>query len=194
MWVDTPSVPPGRIISDEQTVEAATRMFHATADVDMDALAKQLCVSRATLYRVAGSRDRLLGNVLWRAGERVTRKALGAAEGTGLERLLQATARFNAEIVGYAPLRRLLRDDPATAFRVLFTAESAVHLRFVRLWCEVFTEAQRSGELSLSVPADELAFVFVRLGESMLYADLLSGMEPNLELAAKAQRAVLTSM
>jgi hypothetical protein len=191
--VHTPLVASGRVITYEQTVRAAARLFHTMSDVDMDVLAQQLAVSRATLYRVAGGRERLLGDVLWRAGERVTREALRSASGTGVDRLLQTTAQFNAEIVGYPPLRRLLQDDPSTAFQVLFMTKSVVHRRFVELWCELFEQAQEAGDLSRELEADELAFVFVRLGESILYADLLSGMEPNLELAAKVQRAVLTS-
>jgi hypothetical protein len=77
---------------------------------------------------------------------------------------------------------------------VLFTAEPAVHRRFVQLWQQLFEQAQRSGELRHGLSPYDLAFVFVRIGESVLYADLLAGTPPNLELAAKVQRAVLTSL
>ena len=192
--VQNPAMSHSRVITYDQALAAAARQFHTSGCLDMELLARRLSVSRATLYRVAGSRDRLLGDVLWQAGERVTRDALRSAGGVGVDRLLAATERFNAEVVGYRPLRTLLCEHPATAFRVLFMAEPGVHRRFVELWRELFAQAQAAGDLRVTLTADELAFVFVRLGESILYADLLSGREPDLELAAKVQRAVLTSV
>lgn len=184
----------GRVIDYAQALRCARRLFAETSGVDMDELAHRLSVSRATLYRVVGSRDRLLGDVLSHAGERMTQEAFDAAEGTGAERLLDAAARFNAAIVGAEPLRRLLRDDPATAFRVLFTPEPAVHRRAVQLWARLFAQARAEDGFTHPLGDEELAFVFVRIGESILYADLLADLEPDLALAAKVQRAVLLAV
>jgi hypothetical protein len=40
-----------------KAVRGAVRHFQACGSLDMDALATELAISRATLYRVAGSRD-----------------------------------------------------------------------------------------------------------------------------------------
>ena len=183
--------PRPRVIEYSQVLAVAERLFHRDAALDMEALATDLAVSRATLYRVAHSRDRLLGDVLWRQGSRAMQRVLATTPGTGAERLVEVAQRFNAGLVAYEPLRRLLHDDPVTAFRVLFMPEARVHLRFVEMWRDLFVEAQARDELSLPFDADEVAFVFVRIGESMLYADLLSGLEPNVALAARVQRALL---
>lgn len=99
--------------------------------------------------------------------------------------------RFNHGLVSYQPLRRFLREDPETAFRVLFMAEGRVHARFVQLWRELLLAAEHAGELRLPLDVDNAAFVFVRIGESMLYADLLIGREPDITVSARAQRALL---
>ncbi len=182
-----------RVLSPDQAVAAAERYFNEHSGLDMEQLAGVLNVSRATLYRVAGSRERLLGDVLWSQGSRAMERNLHAATGTGVDRLVALARRFNEGLVAYAPLREFMRDDPATAFRVLFMSEARVHARFVEMWRQLFAEAERSGELVVPFPVDELAFVFVRIGESMLYADLLSGLEPNVELAARVQRILLSA-
>ena len=157
----------------------------------MEELARRLAVSRATLYRVVSSRDRLLGDVLWEAGRRITDRAVARAQGSGADRLLQAAAHFNAALVSNEPLRRLLRQDPATAFRVLFMPEPGVHRRMVEHWRGVFATTRATDGFTHPLGDEELAYVFVRLGESIIYADLLGGLEPDVELAAKVQRAVL---
>ena len=49
----------------DQVADAGCEYFLNHATIDMDELALTLAVSRATLYRVVNSRDRLLGEVLW---------------------------------------------------------------------------------------------------------------------------------
>lgn len=182
-----------RVLSNEHLLAEAERWFHTHGGLDMQGLAEQLAVSRATLYRVAGSRERLLGEVLWRQGSQAMARGARTATGTGAERLVSLARQFNEGLVTYAPMRRFLQGDPVTAFRVLFMAEARVHARFVQLWRELFVEAEQAGELELPFDVDELAYVFVRLGESMLYADLLSGLEPNVELCARMQLVLLTA-
>ena len=43
----------------------------------------------------------------------------------------------------------------------------------------------------LPLALDDAAYVFVRIGESVLYSDLLGGREPDLALAAQVQRSLL---
>lgn len=181
----------GRVISYDEVVAAGQRLFHQSSGLEMDGLAQALSVSRATLYRVAGSRDRVLGDVLWAQGSRVMRQIVASTPGTGVDRIVAIAEQFNARLVAYQPLRQFIRDDSAAAFRVLFMAEARVHGRFVEMWRELLHSAEQAGELTLSLDVDDVAFVFVRIGESMIYADLLSGREPNLALAAKVQRALL---
>jgi AcrR family transcriptional regulator len=184
-------VPAQRVLSQERAVRAAERMFHAHAQVDMHALAAELGASRATLYRVAGSRERLLGDVLWWQGSRLMERCAAEVTGSGAERMVQLAKTFNTQLVGYEPLRRFLREQVLLAHHVLFLPEARVHSRFVRLWRDLFSAAAERGELVLPFDVDELAYVWVRTGESMLYADLMSGLEPKVELAERVQRLLL---
>jgi AcrR family transcriptional regulator len=182
-----------RVVSHEQVLALALRRFHEQSSLDMEELAAELAVSRATLYRVVGSRERLLGDVLHAQGSRAMARYLAEVDGTGPERYLWLAERFDRGLIGYAPLRRFLREDPDTAYRVLFMPEARVHSRFVQLWRGLFAEAEQRGEVRLPFDVDDFAYVWVRMGESMLYADLLAGLEPKVELSGRVQRLLLLS-
>ena len=59
----------------------ARRSWLAGERLDMGALAKELGVSRATLYSWVGSRERLIGEVIWSFAEEGLRQATEAAQG-----------------------------------------------------------------------------------------------------------------
>lgn len=182
----------GRVLAADAAVAAAELRFDRYGEVHMASLASDLSVSRATLYRVVGSRERLLGDVLWRRGQRSMAAALGRASGAGVERVVDLARTFNAGVVSDRALQRFLARDPALAFQVLFAPEARVHVRFVQLWRSVLADEVSSGRLP-PIDVDTMAFLVVRLGESILYADLLAGRSPDLELAATTQRAVLAA-
>lgn len=181
-----------RVVSHDQVLTVALRCFHERSTLDMEQLAAELSVSRATLYRVVGSRERLLGDVLWHQGSRAMHRYLDEDHEVGAERFLWLAESFNRGLIGYAPLRRFLREEPDTAYRVLFMPEARVHSRFVLLWRDLFAGAEARGEIALPFEAGELAYVWVRIGESMLYADLLAGLEPKVELARRVQSLLLS--
>lgn len=157
----------------------------------MDALAASLCISRATLYRVVHGRDRLLGDVLWRLSERELAMARRERTDAGVEGVLQVTRRFCARLLAAEPFRAFLLMEPDTAARVLFTPAGDVHLRVVAVQKEILTEAARAGNMWLADDLDRLAYLYVRIFESMLYAKMLTGRELDLVLAERAAAALL---
>lgn len=183
----------GRVISHEDAVRAGRHMFAARAMIDMDVLAHDLGVSRATLYRVAASRDQLLGDVLWSFAGPLYERSRREAEQRGTERLLEVLRRFGMEIMALPQFRRFLAADPQTAIRVLFTPAGDVHRRFVEANKTLILDTAAAGEISLPFDVDNLAYVFSRIFESMWYADLLSGREVDLDVAERAARAILLS-
>ena len=151
-------------------------------------------VGRSTLYRVVGNRDLLLGDVLWELARRSLVLSMREARDqglSGLDLLMTGSTAFGHRIMGFRPLQQLLRSDPTTAFRVLFTPEGRVHERMVAWWTAAFAAAADNGDLTSSLDVGKLAYVHVRIGESMLYADLLAGREVDLELSEAIQRAVI---
>lgn len=181
-----------RVISYDRVVQAGRRHFAERRTIDMEALAEELAVSRATLYRVAGSRDRLLGDVLWTFAETFFRHSREEADSTGAERLLEVLRRFSERIFAAEEFRAFLADDAETAVRVLFTPAGQIHERFVAVNRELIQDTVNSGELTIRFDVDILAYVWVRLYESMWYGDLLSGRRPDQNLVEHLARALLT--
>jgi AcrR family transcriptional regulator len=182
-----------RVITYEDAVAGGARLFGRTGALSMRELADELSVSRATIYRVAPGRDRLLGDVLWRAGARMFAAAEAGSELHGVDRLLDVLRRFGEMVMSEAPFRHFIATDPETATRVLFTPAGGVHERFVEANKELIRREVDAGALAPSFDLDSLAYVFSRIYESMWYADLLSGREPDLDVADRAAGAILTS-
>ncbi|WP_019806858.1 QsdR family transcriptional regulator [Saccharomonospora halophila] len=184
------SVDARRVVSREQVVHGGCRYFLRHGSIDMPALASSLAVSRATLYRVVHRRDAVLGDVLWRLGERLLTRARRRRGRTGVEGVLEVTRSFSAELRNAAPFTAFLRAEPETATRVLFHTPEGVHRRMVA--------AQRAVLLENRTPTwrptelDDLAFLYVRIVESALYAELLNGRRLDPATAERAARALLT--
>lgn len=181
-------------ITYQEAFEAARRRFLETGDLVMSRLERDLNVSRATLYRVVGGRDRLLGDVLYDMARRTlqTAAATTSADGhVGIERMLETSRRVEDAISGFGPLQRFLAAQPQIALPILMTSAGRVHARVVDLWAELFEAAVASGELDLPDAPRETAYLYVRVGESMLYASLLAGAEPDAAAAEQVRRAVL---
>jgi AcrR family transcriptional regulator len=172
------------VLTYEQAHRRAMKVFVRDGGLDMKTLADELPVGRATLYRVVGSRDRLLGDVLWTLAERTLQSAerqAGAVE--GLDRVLEISHRFKQDLLTFEPLRRFVRTEPEVALRVLLTPAGGVSERMVEAYAGILRRSIVCPETTLPFDLDWFAYVLVRTGESMLYSDILAGREPDLELA-----------
>lgn len=167
----------------------AKKKWLAGERIDIGALAKELGVGRATLFRWVGSRELLIGEIIWsiqmpfmeqaRAEVRA-RGAKGAAYVAGVsERLME-------EIRSFAPLRRFIENDAEFALRVLTSKSSTVQSRNVELVRQNLQDQVERGHLTPPLPIDTLAYVIVRIGEAFVYADVISGREPAIDQAAAA--------
>ncbi|HEX6682544.1 MAG TPA: QsdR family transcriptional regulator [Candidatus Limnocylindrales bacterium] len=177
-----------RVISEPQVVLGACRHFLRHSTLDMDLLAVELSISRATLYRVVHSRDRLLGAVLWRLGERLLADARRGRTRSGVDGVLQVTSRFCGELRKSVPFRAFLAAEPATAARVLFTDSGGVHRRVVAAQHQILLEAGTAGA------CPDLAYLYVRMVESALYAELLAGRPLDPAIAERAARSLLSAL
>ncbi len=160
----------------------------------MQGLADELGVSRATLFRHAGSRAALLGKALWSLTERTLVIAAARWEAERPEGALHTpgTGRhLNASVSTSPGLRRLLDEEPALTLRLLTDPRGRIQTGIV-----TFVEAllrRDMAELGLVplIAPDALAYALVRLGESFLYADVLAARQPDVTTADRLQRALV---
>ena len=155
---------------------AALRTMLRCRRLDMGSLAAELHIGRATLYRRVGSRDRLLGQVLWF----LTRREIAAAivcseELTGTERIVALVDAFMRRVHTRPPLRRLLEAEPEIALRILTSKHGPVQSGTAAVVRGLLSEEEARGALRLTIDIDTLAYVIVRIGETFLYSDVIAG-------------------
>jgi AcrR family transcriptional regulator len=162
--------------------------------LDVQALAAEVGLSRSTLYRRVGSRDHLIGGVVWYLTRRVLASALAeSASLAGAQRISWMFWRVLDVIAGQPAFQRMLADEPQTALRVLTSKDGCVQPAFVEFTRRVLVlEQERSGFVP-PIPPPILAFVIVRIGEGFLYADLIAGGTADVPAAVETIALLLGS-
>jgi AcrR family transcriptional regulator len=169
----------------------ARRRWLAGERLDMGALAKELGVSRATLYSWVGSRERLIGEVIWSVAEEGLRQATEAARGEGAEYVVDVVERFATLNASFEPLRRFIEQDPELALRILTSKKGPVQERMIAAAHDLLAEQVKAGKLSLPLDIDTLAYLLIRVNESFIYSDVIAGSEPDVDKAVAAVRLLL---
>src|SRR3954451_10921512 len=95
--VRRPGRPPAA--SRDDVLDAAMYRYLRGRRIDVQAIAAELGVGRATIYRWFGTREDLIGEVLIRAAEPLLADARAKASGRGGRALLDTFDRFNRSLV-----------------------------------------------------------------------------------------------
>jgi AcrR family transcriptional regulator len=169
----------------------ARRRWLAGERLDMGGLAAELGISRATLYSWVGSRERLLGEVIWSFAEEGVRQAREAASGTGADYIVDVVERFNCLNASFEPLRRFIEQDPELALRILTSKRGPVQGRMTAVARELLAEQIEAGALTPALDVGTMAYLMVRVAESFLYSDVIAGSEPDVEKAVEVVRVLL---
>jgi AcrR family transcriptional regulator len=175
-------------------VALATRAYLDGQPVDMSALAHQLGIGRATLYRWVGNREELLAGILAEATERtfrVAERAARAADGTGgPEYVVDVLARFMRAVLAAPGLKALTHREPMVFIR-LATTPGAIEDRAAALVEELLEGECTAGRLTLPLPVPALAVAIVRVCDFHMYAHLLGRGAPEVETALAIVRVLV---
>jgi AcrR family transcriptional regulator len=172
-------------------LQLARRRWVAGERIDMGALAEELGISRATLYSWVGSRERLIGEVLWSFAENGLAQARAAARGAGADYIVEVVERFARLNASFEPLRRFVEQDAELALRVLTSKNGPVQGRMIAVARELLTEQVEAGRLTPALDVDTLAYLMVRVNESFLYSDVITGSEPDVDKGVEVVRVLL---
>ena len=181
------------VVTPVDVFREARRRFLRMERIDMSELATDMGVSRATIYRWVGSRDQLLAEIIWSFAEVGLQQARAAAEGlSGVDWVLRIQEHFGEQIIGNAPVRYFVDNEPATALRVMTSKDSPTQSRVIAFYREVIEDAAGRREITLRLPSETLAYVIVRMANAFLWTNLIAGEEPDITTPMDVTRALLS--
>jgi AcrR family transcriptional regulator len=189
-----PSVrPPGRppAASREQVLAAATELYLEGSRVDLQAIAADVGVGRATVYRWFGSRERLIGEVLIEIAERLVAESRAQARGRGARRLVETFDHLNRALAESPTLRRFLQEERKTALRIITSSDGLVQPRMVALIKECIDDEVQTGSFESPTDTETLAYAIVRLAEAFLFNDAIADIRGDVDRLRDVEAALL---
>ena len=169
----------------------ARRTWQDAERVDMSALARELGVNRVTLYRWVGSREQLLVEVIWSLAERTLSILDSRTRATGAERVVKVASGFIDAVITNPGMRFWLAEEGEGAMRLLTLRKPGYQARLVGWHERMLDEEAAAGRLELAADLHEVAYVIVRLIESYVYLDFITGEEPEPGRAEPILRMLL---
>jgi AcrR family transcriptional regulator len=169
----------------------AQRRFLARERIDMGVLADELDVNRVTLYRWFGSRDDFLVEVVWLLTLRAFNYVKEKVSAQGAERVVAIVIGFLDTVITNPGAQRWLGEEREHAMRLLTSPQTNFQHRLIDALQDLLEEEANASRLDLPVDLHELAYVIVRVIESYIYFDLITGERPELERAAERVEPIL---
>jgi len=175
---------------------SAARWIAEGRRLDMRALAAELGVTRMTLHRYTGGRERLIGGGLWvlaaatwrrRTDEEDARRSPGDRE----LRSVRVIRAYNTDLFTSPRVRQLFDAEPELSLRVLTDPQGPIQPRSVAVAVELIESDEIAGRLRPVIDREQLAHALVKLAEAFLFSDLASGRPASLDAANEVQAALL---
>ncbi|WP_181724002.1 QsdR family transcriptional regulator [Nocardia gipuzkoensis] len=187
-------------VAKDDIVQRAVATMVAGQRLDLGTLAAELHISRATLFRRAGNRDQLLSEALWWLAERSLATSAGRWRQSWGDRVRDHDGGLRSVWImtdhaarsGRDPsLQKLLAEEPVTAIRALTDPMGAMQPRMVAAVRQLLERDVDAAGLRPLVDLDTLAYGVVRLGESILYADIVAGRQASVSAASTLVAALV---
>ncbi|MFC4943516.1 QsdR family transcriptional regulator [Pseudonocardia sp. GCM10023141] len=169
----------------------ARKAFMAGERVDLQQLAATLDVDRTTLFRWVGNRDQLLVSVLTSLADPTLRGAAEAATGTGPDRIGRVVGLFCQSLIDATYYHAFLQRETERALRLITTKASPLQQHVVAGFERLLEQERDRGHLDPTIPLPDLAYLVVRIAESFIYTDLITGEQPDAHKADVAIAALL---
>lgn len=171
----------------------ARRTWLSGERVDIGVLAARLRIGRATAFRWVGSRELLLGEILWSMCDALLKRCSQDARALdGAERIGAICAQAVRAIVDFRPLRQFVRQDPEFALRLLTSKLGPVQGRSISAVRALLQAEAERGTWQPQLSLDTLAYLIVRVCESFIYARVISDQAPDVAEAGLAVQLLLS--
>jgi AcrR family transcriptional regulator len=147
----------------------ARQIVHAGDRLDMVALATELGIGRATLYRWTGDRERLLADICWADVHALLGHVVRTTPERGVARIEAIATKFLQLLSTGGGLTTLLRTEGETAFRLITDPRGGVRPRLVEAVATYIRQEVDEGLYRPPAPPHLLAEGMITVGERFLY-------------------------
>jgi AcrR family transcriptional regulator len=188
----TPTAPPrGRppAASRDEVLDAAMYRYLRGRRIDLQAIAGELGLGRTTIYRWFGSREELIGDVVFRAAEPLIEAARAGARGRGGAALLDTFDRLNRSFAEASALRLFVEQEREVALRIITSSAGNFHPRMVARITELIEAEVGAGKYDPPVEPATLGYAIVRLAEAFLFND--ASMRSDVDRLREVEAAIL---
>jgi AcrR family transcriptional regulator len=175
----------------EQVLEAALHRYLRGMRVDIQAIAGELGLGRATIHRWFGTREALIGEVIVLAAEPVLVDARASARGRGGAALLDTFDRFNRALADAPALRKFVEAEREAALRIITSRNGIVQPRIVAMITGLIEQEVAAGDYRPPVEPSTLGYAIVRLAEAFLFNDAALGSRGDLDRLREVEGALL---
>jgi AcrR family transcriptional regulator len=177
--------------SREDVLDAGLHRYLRGDRVDVQAIAAELGLGRATIYRWFGSREKLLGEVIIRATEPVLTEARSGLAGKGGPGLLDTFDRFNRALADAPALRAFVEQERDASLRIIASGAGIVQPRIVELITALITEEVEAGTYESQVEPSVLGFAIVKLAQAFLFNDAAVGIRGDVDRLREVEASLL---
>jgi AcrR family transcriptional regulator len=175
--------------SRDDVLAAALHRYLRGRRVDVQAIAAELGLGRTTIYRWFGSRDELIGEVVFRAAEPLIEAARAGARGRGGAALLDTFDRLNRSFAEASALREFVEQEREVALRIITSSAGNFQPRMVARITALIEDEVRRGTYEPPVDPATLGYAIVRLAEAFLFND--AGMRSDVDRLREVEAAIL---
>jgi AcrR family transcriptional regulator len=156
-------------------IDAAMDRFRHSKRIDVQALAAETGVSRATIYRWFGSRDGLIGAAMHKAFVPLMAEARASTTRRGAPALVDTFSTVTEMLAAASGLSWFLEQEREGALRIVTSSEGPIQPLVVAMVLEIIDSEVRAGAYAPPVDTGTLAYATVRLVEAFLYNDAVVG-------------------
>jgi AcrR family transcriptional regulator len=173
----------------QDALDLARTAFLADERVDMQALAAELGIARATLHRWVQTRENLLDRVLGDLAREFFELSRTPVQGRPDEVIAEVIRVIVTNTAGFQPIRGFVEREPELALRLLVGESSSVRRGLLEELQQLIAEI-------LPDEAEQLrgfAEAMVPVGLALAWPTLVAGDEPSGERIATVSRALLAA-
>ncbi len=169
-------------------VDVARELLDEDERVDVQAVARRLGVSRATMHRWFGTRDQLMAALFAQMAQEFVAEALASARGRGDARAFDFVRRLADRAAAVTPLQRAATEDPALVMRIVLAPDGPVRGPIVETVTQLLAATRTPAQLRrIRAPVG----LFVDAALALHWGTVMSGQTPDGRRYALLGRALL---